>query len=95
LSHPLYEVADFEIISQYTLRVAFDDGTQQVIDFEPVLYGEMYVPLRDFEFFNRVVLDEEIKMLIWPNGTDFDPWMLHEWPRLIDQLAVQVKTWDL
>src|SRR5579863_2157903 len=30
-----------------TLRVGFDDGTEQVIDFQPVLAGELFGPLRD------------------------------------------------
>jgi hypothetical protein len=38
-------VQRFEIIAPYTLRVGFDDATEQVIDFEPVLRGELYGPL--------------------------------------------------
>ena len=47
MSHPLYDVTEFELVGGYTLRVVFDDDTEQVIDLEPVLYGEMYAPLRD------------------------------------------------
>ena len=35
------QVIKFEIIDNYTVRVLFDDDAQQVIDFEPVLHGEM------------------------------------------------------
>src|SRR5207253_6117809 len=31
----------------YTLCVRFDDTTEQTIDFEPILEGELYGPLRD------------------------------------------------
>ena len=54
----MFRVA-FEIVAPYTLRIVFDDGTEQVIDFEPVLYGEMYVPLRDVVLFNQVRLSED------------------------------------
>jgi Protein of unknown function (DUF2442) len=92
--HPLYDVTNFEIIGPYQLRLQFDDGTEQIIDFQPVLYGELFGPLRDRKFFNRVRLDQEVGTLVWPNGADFDPWMLHEWPRLVDALAAQAQTWQ-
>ena len=93
--HPLYDVTDFETVDAYTLRVYFDDGTQQVINFEPVLYGEMYGPLRDVEIFNQVALHPELCTLVWPNGADFNPWTLHEWPQLADKLSRQARSWEL
>jgi hypothetical protein len=42
MMHPIYRVQLFEIIAPYTLRVQFDDGTRQTINFEPVLAGELY-----------------------------------------------------
>jgi hypothetical protein len=93
--HPLYDVTDFEIFATYTLRVNFDDGTVQIINFEPVLHGELYGPLRDLHLFNQVRLDPEVATLVWPNGADFDPYMLHEWPRLVDHLIKQSQAWTL
>ena len=87
MSHPLYDVTAFEIVKPYTLRVHFSDHTEQVIDFQPVLYGEMYAPLRSLDYFNQVRLDSETKTLVWPNGADFDPYVLHEWPRVGGQLS--------
>ena len=94
MSHPLHDVVDFEIVGDYRLRVAFDDGTKQEIDFSPVQFGEMYGPLRNLKMFNQVRLDCEVATLVWPNGADFDPWMLHEWPNLIDELAERARRWD-
>lgn len=91
MSHPLYDVVAFEIVGDYTLRVTFDDGSSQIVDFEPVLYGELFSPLRDPELFRLVRLDPEIRTLVWPNGADFDPYVLHEWPRLVDLLAQQLR----
>lgn len=92
MSHPLYDVTTFELVKPYTLRVHFNDGTQQVIDFEPVLHGEMYAPLRDPAFFDQVYLEPEIRTLVWPNGADFDPYVLHEWPRVVEQIARRLQT---
>lgn len=73
-------VQDLGLIAAYTLRVVFDDGTEHIIDFEPVLRGELNGPLRDADLFRRVQLDREVHTLVWPNGADFDPAVLHEWP---------------
>jgi DNA-binding transcriptional MocR family regulator len=35
MEHGIYRVVDFEQLGTYTLRVSFDDGTSQVIDFDP------------------------------------------------------------
>jgi len=80
LSHPIYRVRSFEIVSAYTLRVRFNDETEQTIDFLPILAGELYGPLRDQQLFNRVRVDPEVDTLVWPNGADFDPATLHDWP---------------
>ena len=64
--HPIYRVSSFQIVAPYTLRVQFDDQTEQVIDFEPVLAGELYRPLRDLALFNQVRIDPEIQTLVWP-----------------------------
>ena len=79
MSHPIYRVQLVEIVADYTLRVSFDDQTEQTIDFRPVLAGELYGPLRDLSFFNQVRIDPEVKTLVWPNDADFDPAILHDW----------------
>lgn len=79
----------------YVLRVGFDDGTQQTIDFEPVLAGELYRPLRDPALFAQVRIDPAVHTLVWPNGADFDPATLHDWPRYASALAEQARRWEL
>ncbi len=94
MSHLLYDVVNFEIVGSYRLRVFFDDNSEPIIDFEPVLYGTMLRPLRDLNLFNQVRLDQEVHTLVWPNGADFDPWMLHEWDKLADKLAEKARNWE-
>ena len=80
MGHPIFRVRSFEIVSAYTLHLRFDDRSEQTIDFRPILAGELYGPLRDPGLFNKVRIDLEAGTLVWPNGADFDPATLHDWP---------------
>lgn len=95
MTHPIYRVRSFEILAPYTLRVKFDDDTEQTIDFQPVLAGELYGPLRDLAFFNQVSLDPEVHTLVWPNGADFDPAILRNWPEHRQAMAKLARQWEL
>jgi hypothetical protein len=80
MSHPIHRITAFEQIGTYSLRLRFDDGLSRSIDFEPVLSGELFGPLRDPEIFAQATLDPEIHTIVWPSGADFDPATLHDWP---------------
>src|SRR5258708_3521552 len=94
MPHPIYRVTNVEPIGSYVLRVQFDDGTVQAIDFRPILAGEVYGPLRDAELFRRVTIDRDVHTLVWPNGADFDPETLHDWPLHKDALQEMARKWD-
>lgn len=91
----IVRVCDFQIAGPYTLRVEFDDGTEQVIDFQPVLAGELFGPLQDLELFNQVRIDPEVHTLVWPSGADFDPATLHDWSEHAEELARRARQWEL
>jgi len=93
MEHPIYRVIQFEIVAPYTLRVVFDDGKEQVVNFHPVLAGELFGPLQDEHLFNQVEIDPEIHTLVWPNGADFDPATLHDWPQFIKSMKALAKQW--
>lgn len=94
MRHPIHRVDRFAITGPYTLVVSFADDTEQRIDFEPVLRGPLFGPLRDLATFNAVRLDPEAGTLVWPNGADFDPATLHDWTRVSEELAERAKTWE-
>ncbi len=93
MEHPVYRVAGFEIVSSYTLRLTFDDGKEQVIDFRPVLKGLLYGPLQNQRIFEQVEIDPEVHTLVWPNGADFDPAILHDWPEYLEGMKVLAEKW--
>lgn len=94
MNHPIYRVLAFENIAPYTLRIRFDDETERRIDFRPILAGELYGPLRDLTVFNQVQLDPEVHTLVWPNGADFDPATLHDWPQYLEALLARAQQWE-
>lgn len=80
MSHPIYRIQSVEVIAPFTLRVRFDDNLERTIDFRGILAGELFGPLREAAMFSQVRVDPEVHTLTWPNGADFDPATLHDWP---------------
>ena len=94
MNHPIYRVTSFEIVEAYKLKVDFNDSTSQTIDFHPILEGELFGPLKDEALFNQVTIDPEIHTLVWPNGADFDPATLHDWPDHKIEFEAMAKRWS-
>ena len=93
MSHQLFRVVQFEIVAEYTLRITFDDGSTQTINFRPVLEGPLFGPLQETALFNQVEIDPEVQTLVWPNSADFDPETLHNWPKYSEQMRQMAEKW--
>ena len=93
MSHAIHRVEYFEIVGPYTLALRFEDGSEQRIDFRPVLEGEVFAPLQDLETFNAVELDPTFGTVQWPNGADFDPAILHNWSESGPALKALAEQW--
>ena len=93
MRHPIHQVQSFQQVGSYTLEIRFDDGSSRRIDFEAVLEGELFGPLRDPGLFAQVKLDPEVHTLVWPTGADFDPATLHDWPEHEAAFRVAAQKW--
>jgi hypothetical protein len=93
MSHRICRIDAVERVGTYVLRLRFDDGTERTIDFEPLLAGELFGPLRDPDLFAQVSLDEEVHTIVWPTGADFDPGTLHDWPEHEQAFRAAAKHW--
>lgn len=70
-------VTAVEPLDDHCLRLSFSDGAVCDVDLSGMLSGELGEPLRDLAYFRRVRVDEEAGTIVWPNGLDPDPLVLH------------------
>jgi hypothetical protein len=83
-------IRSVEPLDGFVLRLSFQDGTQRDVDLEGELWGPMFEPLRaNLELFRQVHVDEELGTIVWPNGADMDPDVLHGDFDPVDTTATQ------
>lgn len=73
----LARVVNVEPLGDYRLRLTFSDGLVRESDFAGVLEGKVFEPLKTPTTFSEVSVDEVAGTIVWPNGVDLDPDVLH------------------
>ncbi|HUB88287.1 MAG TPA: DUF2442 domain-containing protein [Dyella sp.] len=73
-------IRSFKFAGDYVIELTFTDGKQQTIDFEPVIGKGWMASLKDLAYFRSVKLNEGGN-LEWPDGQDFNPEALYDWPK--------------
>jgi hypothetical protein len=78
---PAYDIRAVEHLDDHCLRLTFADGLTGVVDLADRIAratGPMFEPLRDVSYFAQVSIDPELGTVVWPNGADMAPEVLHE-----------------
>ena len=71
-------VVSVEQTGPYRLRLQFDNGAEGELDIKAYLPFEgVFEPLKDPSYFAQVRVDAAAGAIVWPNGADLDPWVLH------------------
>lgn len=71
-------VRSIESLVGFHVRLLFTDGTRRDIDLEPFLRGPIFEDIRrDPNLFRQIAVDAELGTVVWPNGADIDPDVLH------------------
>jgi hypothetical protein len=70
-------VASVQVLDHYLLRLGFSDGSSRDVDLTGKLRGPVFEPFADPDFFAQVRVDDELGTVVWPNGADLDPLVLH------------------
>jgi hypothetical protein len=73
----MLRVTSVQPLDGYRLRVAFNDGVKRDVDCAFLLHGTLGEPLRDPGYFRQVRVDDEARTVVWPNGLDPAPELLH------------------
>ena len=73
-----YDVMEARYVRDFVVWLRFRDGTAGEVDLGPELWGEVFEPLKDVEYFKQFKLDPECRTLVWPNEADFAPEFLHD-----------------
>ncbi|MGH2855066.1 MAG: DUF2442 domain-containing protein [Solirubrobacteraceae bacterium] len=76
-AHSLPRVTAVEAKEGWRLRLTFTDGLVREVDLSNDLWGPMAEPLQDPAYFRQVRVDPELGTVVWPNGYDLDPDVLH------------------
>lgn len=65
-------------LSDFEFELEYHDGTKGTINFKDVLKFEgVFKDLQKVENIKKAYIDPETKVLTWPNGADFDPYVLY------------------
>jgi hypothetical protein len=70
-------VTSAEVQGHYRLRLGFSDGSSRDVDLTGKLHGPVFEALADASFFAQARVDNELGTVVWPNGADLDPLVLH------------------
>ena len=74
----MLEVTNAEYLHDYIIKLDFNDGTHGKLDFEGLLWGTMFEPLKELDTFKAFHLSQTFHTICWPNEADFAPEFLKE-----------------
>ena len=74
----LPHIVGVAVLRPHVMRLLFDDGVVRDVQYMPgQASGSMLAPLNDPEYFALVNVDHEAGTVVWPNGLDLAPEVLH------------------
>ena len=73
----MIKVISVEAKSNYVLSLTFNDGLQGELSIKDRLFGEMFEPLKEPNYFSQVAVDD-YGVVCWPNEADLAPETLHK-----------------
>jgi hypothetical protein len=71
------KITDARYVRDYVVWLKFSDGVEGEVDLKDELFGEVFEPLKNKEFFKKFVLHPDWLTISWPNGADFAPEFLY------------------
>jgi hypothetical protein len=75
---PEWVIRNARYVEDYKVELWFADGLHAIVDLESELYGRMFEPLKDIEYFKQVKFSDDLGTIFWPNEADIAPETLYE-----------------
>lgn len=72
-----YTVTDARYVRDFTIWAKFADGTEGEVDLARELWGTVFEPLKNVDYFRNFSL-AEYGTICWPDGADIAPEFLYE-----------------
>lgn len=69
-------VNEAQYLEEYKLKLKFNNDESRIVDLKDELYGEVFEPLKDTDFFKDFFISHNT--VEWKNGADFAPEFLFE-----------------
>ncbi len=93
----MLQVTNVGVLDERHLRIEFNDGLVHDVDCSFLFHGGLGKQLRDPDYFRLVHLDPEAGTIVWPNGLDPAPEILHGDYKLnpsvsVDERATAMRT---
>jgi Protein of unknown function (DUF2442) len=77
MEYPNERAVSVRVLRPYVIEVTFSDGVRREVDIEPLMWGEVFAPLRDPTLFAQVSVDRTLGSVAWPTGADLAPEFLY------------------
>lgn len=74
----MHFVRNVKYLKNYKLRLTFEKNVIKIVDLKNHLDGEVFEPLKDLKYFQKVKINSDIDTIVWPNEADFSPDFLFE-----------------
>jgi hypothetical protein len=72
------DVVEVRPLGGYRVHLRFEDGVEGDLDLGDMIeFKGILAPLSDEKEFSKVRLHAELGTIVWPNGADLDPDVLH------------------
>ena len=74
----LKDIVEVRPLIPYKVHLRFEDGVEGEVDLAKMIdFSGVFAPLKDRREFAKVRVHPELGTIVWPNGADLDPDVLH------------------
>lgn len=73
----MLEICNAEYIEDYRIELTFSDGVIGIVDLNGDLWGPVFEPLKNKEYFKHFKLSKTFGTIVWDNEADFAPEFLY------------------